>query len=340
MRTTTGLQMPAESAPHERCLMAWPARPSLWHGYAEQARAEYAATANAIAAFEPVTMVAAPGQGAQVRAACSTNVDVIELPIDDSWMRDSGPIFVTDGHGEIAGVDFRFNSWGERFLPYDLDAAVSAKLLAALGVERIESSMILEGGSITVDGEGTLITTEQCLLHPNRNPSLGKDEIEAELSRTLGVSTVIWLKWGHVEDTHTDGHVDAVCAFVRPGVVLAQSCEDPDNPNYALMAENLAILRAARDAKGRSLEVIELPQFAYFDLDGMTLMTSYPNFYLANGAVIVPIADHPLDEEALSIIAGAFPEREVVGVASRIVAFGGGGTHCITQQLPVAGAPQ
>ncbi len=330
--------MPAEWSPHERCLMAWPARSELWHGHFDRARAEYAATANAIAAFEPVTMVAAPGQGDQVRAACTSAVEVVEIPIDDSWLRDSGPIFVVDGNGNRAGVDFRFNSWGERFLPYDLDAAVSAEILGELGIERIESQMILEGGSLTVDGEGTLITTEQCLLNPNRNPGLSREEIEAELERTLGVSTVIWLKWGHFEDEHTDGHVDGVCAFVRPGVVLAQTCQDPGNPNFGLMAENLEILRSVRDARGRRLEVIELPQLPYFDLDGQTLMTSYPNFYVANGAVIVPTADHPLDGEALGIIAAAFPEREVVGVPSRIVAFGGGGTHCITQQVPIGGA--
>ena len=326
--------MPAESAPHERCLMAWPARVELWEGYGERARAEYAATANAIAAFEPVTMVAAPGQAAQVRAACTAAVDVVEIPIDDSWLRDSGPIFVVDQEGRRAGVDFRFNSWGERFLPYDLDAAVSKELLEVLGIERIESSMVLEGGSLTVDGEGTLITTEQCLLNPNRNPDLSREEIEAELARTLGVTKVIWLKWGHFEDEHTDGHVDGVCAFARPGVVVAQTCDDPDNPNYELMAENLELLRAARDAGGRSLEVVELPHFPYFDLDGKTLMTSYPNFYVANGGVVVPTAGLELDDEALSIIGGAFPDHQVVGVPSRVIAFGGGGTHCITQQLP------
>lgn len=326
--------MPAEWAPHDRCLMAWPARAELWEGYFERAREEYAATANAIAAFEPVTMVTAPGQAAEARAACSAAVDVIEIPIDDSWLRDSGPIIVLDGHGGRAGIDFRFNSWGERFLPYDNDAVVSVALLDHLGIERIPSPIVLEGGSITVDGEGTLITTEQCLLHPNRNPELGKSEIEAELRRTLGVSTIVWLKSGHVEDEHTDGHVDGVCTFVRPGVVIAQTCVDPANPNYEPMAENVRILRSSTDAAGRPFEVVELPQFPYFDLDGRTLMTSYPNFYLATGAVIVPTAGHPLDEEALATIAAAFPDREVVGVESRIVAFGGGGTHCITQQVP------
>ncbi len=336
MDSPATLFMPAEWAPHERCLMAWPTRDDLWGDYAARAREEYAATANAIAAFEPVTMVATPRAAAEARAACTAAVEVVEIPIDDSWLRDAGPIFVIDGHGRRAGIDFRFNSWGERFHPYGQDAAVAAELLSELGVERISSDMVLEGGAITVDGEGTLITTEQCLLNANRNPTMSRLEIEDELRRTLGVSTVIWLRWGGYEDEHTDGHVDGVCTYVRPGVVIAQTCEDPANPNHRLMAENLAILRAARDARGRRLEVIELPQLPYFDLDGQTLVQSYPNFYVADGAVVVPTADHPLDADGLAIIAAAFPEREVIGVPSRIIAYGGGGTHCITQQVPLA----
>jgi agmatine deiminase len=336
---STAWRMPAEWAPHERCLMAWPTRADLWGPYAERAKSEYAATANAIAAFEPVTLVVAPGQTAEARAACSAAVEIAEIPIDDSWLRDSGPIFALDDSGARSGVDFVFNSWGERFLPFDQDAAVAEALLLHLGIPRRASAMVLEGGSITVDGEGTLITTEQCLLNPNRNPALDRAAIEAELRRTLGATAVIWLAWGHHEDEHTDGHVDGVCTFVRPGVVIAQSCDDPANPNYELMARNLEILRSARDAAGRALEIVELPHFAYFDLDGARLMTSYPNFYVANGGVIVPTAEHPLDADALAIIARAFPEREVVGVPSRVIAYGGGGTHCITQQVPRAGSP-
>ena len=283
-----------------------------------------------------MTLVAAPGQAGEARAACTAAIEIAELPIDDSWLRDSGPIFTVDGTGARSGVDFVFNSWGERFVPYDKDAAVAEALLEHLAIPRRSSAMVLEGGSITVDGEGTLITTEQCLLNPNRNPALTREGIEAELARTLGVTTVIWLAFGHHEDEHTDGHVDGVCTFVRPGVVIAQSCTDPANPNHPLMARNLELLRAARDAHGRALEIIELPHFPYFDLDGAQMMTSYPNFYVANGGVIVPTADHPLDAEALAIIAAAFPEREVVGVPSRVIAYGGGGTHCITQQVPHA----
>ena len=244
-------RMPAEWETHERCLMAWPTRADLWDAYFEEAKREFAATANAIVRFEPLTLIVNPGQVDDARRLVSDAVEIVEIPIDDSWVRDSGPIGVVSSDGRRAGVDFRFNSWGERFLPYDQDAASGEAILEALEIERITSEMVLEGGSLTVDGEGTLITTEQCLLNKNRNPGLTREEIEAELKRCLGVEKIIWLRHGHVEDTHTDGHVDAVCTYVRPGVVVAQTCEDPGNPNYRLMAENLEILRSETDAAGR-----------------------------------------------------------------------------------------
>ncbi len=330
-------RMPAEFGTHDRCLMAWPTRADLWGSHFEEAKREFAATANAIVQFEPLTLVVNPGQVDDARRLVSAAVEIVEIPIDDSWVRDSGPIMVLADDGRRAGVDFRFNSWGERFLPYDKDAASGEAILDVLGIERIVSEMVLEGGSLTVDGEGTLITTEQCLLHKNRNPGLTREAIEAELKRCLGVEKIIWLRYGHFEDSHTDGHVDGVCTYVRPGVVVAQTCEDPANANFDLMAENLEILRSETDAAGRGLEVIELPQLPYFDLDGEELMVSYVNFYVANGGVVVPIADHPMDDEALSIIRSAFPDREVVGVPGRIISYGGGGPHCITQQVPVAG---
>lgn len=330
-------RMPAEWEAHEACLMAWPTREHLWRPYFERAQDEYAAVANMIAAFEPVIMVTNPGQATEVRRRCSSRVEVLEVPIDDSWTRDSGPVIVVNGEGRRAGVDFVFNSWGERFKPYDNDAAMASRVLELLGIERIPSPMVLEGGSLTVDGEGTLITTEQCLLNPNRNPDLSREEIEAELRRTLGVEQIIWLPWGHAEDEHTDGHVDGICAFVRPGAVLMHTCSDPENPNYELMAANLEVLRSAKDAAGRTLEVIELTQWPYFDLDDQKLMVSYANAYIANAGVVVPLADHPLDAEVLETFARAFPGHEVVGVPARIVRYGGGGPHCITQQIPAEG---
>ena len=252
------LRMPAEWAPHERCLMAWPTRTraALWGEHLTAAYGEYAAVAQAIAAFEPVLMVVQLGEAAEAARWLGPGIEVVELPIDDSWMRDSGPIFVTAPSGERAGVDFRFNSWGERFLPYDADACITERLLAHVGETRHDAPLVLEGGALTVDGEGTLITTEQCLLHPNRNPTLTRAQIEEHLRHYLGVTTIIWLPYGQYEDSQTDGHVDGVCAFIRPGVVLLQTTTDTLHPSYTRLQANRARLSAARDAAGRSLEVI------------------------------------------------------------------------------------
>jgi len=329
--------MPAEGDPHEGCLIAWPTREDLWGSVLDRARREYADVATAVARFEPVTIVAHPGAADEVRAMVEADVTVVEVPIDDSWVRDSGPIFVVDEAGGRAAVDFRFNSWGERFLPYDKDAAMTELLLSRLGVERLPSDLVLEGGAITVDGRGTLITTEQCLLNPNRNPGRGREEIEAELGARLGVSKVIWLPYGHLEDEHTDGHVDGVCAFARPGVVVIQSCEDPAHPDFERMRSNRAVLEGAVDARGGGFELVELPYYPRVEVGGQMTTVSYLNFYLANGGVVVPIAGHDLDDEALDRIAAAFPERQVVGVPAATISYGGGGVHCITQQVPAAG---
>lgn len=332
-------RMPAEWTEHERCLMAWPTRADLWGPVFAEAKREYAEVARAIAQFEPVTMVALPGSGAEARELCGDRVEVVELPIDDSWFRDSGPIYVVDEDGSRAGVDFRFNAWGGKHHPWDTDDRVSALLIESLGDVRIGSDLVLEGGSITVDGEGTLITTEQCLLHPNRNPGLTRDEIEAELKAKLGVTKVIWLPYGGLLDTETDGHVDGVCAFAAPGKVVVQLPADPEHPDYARMRANRAVLAATPDARGRTLEIVEVTQAAFVEAGGVEVEVGYLNFYVANGGVVVPVADHPEDAGALDVIQGAFPDRKVVGVPTRVVAFGGGGIHCITQQVPAVRTP-
>ncbi|MFB7361262.1 agmatine deiminase family protein [Streptomyces hydrogenans] len=336
--TTTGFRMPAEWAEHEGCLMAWPTRAELWGGVLSAVQDEYAEVARAIARFEPVTMVAPPGSGDDARAHCGDGVTVIELPLDDSWFRDSAPLFVLDADGNRAGVDFRFNAWGGKHHPYDSDDRISGLLLERLGVDRIASDMILEGGAITVDGEGTLITTEQCLLHPNRNPGLTRERIEAELKARLGVEKVIWLPYGGLLDTETDGHVDGVCAFAAPGRVVVSLPDDPAHPDHVRMRANRAVLEASTDARGRSLEIVEVSQTAFAEVAGVRVEVSYLNYYLANGGVVVPVADAPQDAAALKVIADAHPDREVVGVPAPVIAFGGGGVHCITQQIPAARA--
>jgi agmatine deiminase len=278
-------------------------------------------------------MVARPQDRKRARAACGEGVTVSEIPIDDSWMRDSGPIFVLDGAGRRAGVDFGFNAWGEKFTPYDDDAEVAARLLERLQEERVDAhDFILEGGSIAVDGEGTLVTTEQCLLHPKRNPALSREEIARRLQEELGVHTVIWLGQGLVEDLDTDGHVDNICAFIAPGRVLLQTVAEESNPNWANTRENAERLRAA------GLEVVELPLLPYVDHDGPPTVVPYTNFYICNRAVIVPVAGQETDEEALALVGGLYPGREVVAVPGLTLALGGGGVHCITQQVPAVDA--
>ncbi|MFD4247388.1 agmatine/peptidylarginine deiminase [Streptomyces sp. NPDC058525] len=333
--------MPAEWTEHDACLMVWPTRAELWGPAFEAAKREYAAVARAIADFEPVIMIAAPGRAAEAAEACGADagIEVIELPADDSWVRDSGPIFAHDENGDRVGVDFRFNAWGEKHYPWTADDKLAGLLLDRLGTPRVHSSMILEGGAITVDGEGTLITTEQCLLHPNRNPRMDRAGIEDELKRRLGVEKVIWLPYGGLEDTETDGHVDGVAAYVGPAKVVVSLPDDPAHPDHARMRANLAVLEASTDAKGRALEIVPLPQTTHGEVAGTPVEVGYLNFYLPNGGCVVPVGGDPdstSDAEALAVLAAALPGRKVVGVPTPVLAYGGGGIHCITQQLPKA----
>ena len=336
------MRTPAEWEPHERTLMGWPCRAELWGDEIEQARADYAAVANAIAAFEPVTMIANPGpDSAAARSACGEGVEIVQLGLDDSWLRDCGPIYTYGGgeDGDREGADivrtavhFTFNAWGEKFTPWDRDAAVGALIARQLGDPVRESSLVLEGGSILTDGAGTLLTTEQCLLHPSRNPSRSRDQIEAELRTQLGVQRIVWLGEGLVEDRDTDGHVDLIAAFTPDGGVLLQTVAE-DNPNHRACEENRARLQAA------GLTVTELPHLPYAEVAGERVATGYLNLYLCNGAVIVPVSRADGDSEALGIIAAAFPGREIVPVPGTVLAYGGGGPHCITQQVPVRRDP-
>jgi agmatine deiminase len=322
--------MPAEWEHHERCVMAWPARADMWRGQFESARREYAAVACAIARTEPVLMVAPPGAGADASRLCGdADVEVVEWPIDDSWTRDMGAIVVKDGDRR-AGVDFVFNSWGEKFLPYDEDARFATRMCDALHLERIDAApFVLEGGAITVDGEGTLVTTEQCLLNPNRNPTMLRDDIEHHLRVRLGVEDIVWLPYGILEDDDTDGHVDNVCAFVAPGRVIAQTTSDGDDPNHERLQQNVDVLKAA------GLDVVELDVLARATVAGEEAVVPPLNAYLANGAVIVPIVDDDVRaRRALDIWRDALPAREVIAVLGGTLAYGGGGVHCITQQVP------
>jgi len=330
-----GFAMPAEFAPHQATWMSWPTRGSLWAGRLDAARDAWAATARAVAAFESVTMVCNPGESADVRRRCGAGVEPLECPIDDSWLRDNGPIFVTNARGEVALVHFDFNSWGGKYLPYDLDARLPDVLASHFGIRLYRARFVLEGGSFFVDGEGTLLTTEQCLLHPNRNPSMSREDIEEGLRSYLGVDLVIWLPHGLVEDRDTDGHVDGLAQYVHPGVVMLSVAAGDDDPNAPRFDQDRKLLEAVRDARGRRLEVMDGPVNAWVDLEGVgPTVIPYMNHYLANGAVIVPVGDIPGDDAALDLLSKAYPDREVVGVPGALISFGGGGPHCITQQVP------
>lgn len=351
-----GFRMPAEWEPHAGCWMIWPERTDNWRRGAAPGQAAFVTVASTIARFEPVTMLVSAGQWSHARALLPANVRLIEASSDDSWCRDSGPSFVTDAKGRLRGVDWEFNAWGGLYAPWEADRLLAAKVLEVERAPRYRAPLVLEGGSIHVDGEGTVLTTEECLLSPNRNPELSRVEIEEHLKDYLGVSTVIWLGAGLVND-ETSGHIDNIACFVRPGVVALSWCEDTADPQHAISRDAHERLSKARDARGRALEIVKLPMpgplFRRADEavdatesshgtmsrgSGERLAGSYANFYIGNGLVLMPELDPRTDGEARALLAKLFPERTVIGLPSREILLGGGNIHCITQQQP-AGTP-
>ncbi|NBC31182.1 MAG: agmatine deiminase [Alphaproteobacteria bacterium] len=328
-----GFRMPAEWAPHKRCWMAWPCRKRTWGDGLDAAREAYAHVAQEIAAFEPVVMVCPPEDVAEASLACGTGIEVLPVDIDDSWVRDTGPSFVLGDGGRLAGVDWQYNAWGEIYQPFDKDAVLAARLCERIKVPRFPAPLVLEGGAIHVDGEGTVLATESSILNPNRNPGLDREAAEQILRDYLGIAKVIWLTGG-LEDDDTDGHVDNVACFAAPGVVLALVSEDPSDGNFAVLEDNLARLRRATDARGRSLRVATVPQPARQMRNDRRLPLSHLNFYIANGAVIAPSFAVPEDDRAFRVLKEAFPRRTIVVVSALDIVVGGGGIHCITQQEP------
>lgn len=326
--------MPAEFEPHERTLMCWPRRGEIWNGRIDVAERAYVEVASSIARFEPVTVVAHPSDADRARGMCGAGVDVVEIPVDDSWARDSGPIWVRQG-GDRVALDFVFNAWGNKFPDHADDAALAARAAEHFGHRSRSVDMVLEGGSLNVDGAGNLVTTMQCLLHPNRNPSLSMVDIEIALGRELGVDAVLWLPHGLALDYDTDGHVDNVAAFTAPYHLLLQGCDDPDEDDFARMHINEQVARAAVSDEGSPFRVDVVPVLPFVDTDAGRRVVPYLNFYVGNGFVLVPVCGHAADDEMLALIGSHFPRREVVGLdVGEILAVGGGGIHCITQQIP------
>ena len=350
-----GFRMPGEFEPHSGCWMAWPERPDNWRLGAKPAQEAYAAVAEAIAASEPVTMAVSDAQFENCRSTLPPEVRVVEVSTDDAWIRDSGPTFVVDGGGRRRGVDWRFNAWGGTegglYFPWDRDDRVAAKVLEVEGDDRYRAPIVLEGGAVHVDGEGTVLTTEECLLNPNRNPELSREQIERVLLDYLGAEKVIWLGAGVFAD-ETDGHVDNLACFARPGVVLLTWTDDEDDPQHAISRDARERLEAATDGRGRSLDVVLLPspgplQISAEEAQGVDaaegtvprsagdrMAASYVNFYLGNSRIVHPLLDPRHDEEAAAVLRRVFPDREVVGLPAREILLGGGNIHCITQQVP------
>jgi agmatine deiminase len=350
-----GFHMPGEFEPHAGTWMLWPERPDNWRLGAKPAQEAFATVAAAIAEFEPVTVGVSARQFANARGVLDSRVRVVEMSSNDSWMRDCGPTFVVDASGQVRAINWKFNAWGGLrgglYFPWDLDDAVAIKVAEIEHAHRYDAPIVMEGGSIHVDGEGTLFTTEECLLNANRNPRLSREQIEAYLREYLGIDKVIWLPRGFFND-ETSGHVDNIMAPVRPGVVVLAWTDDPHDPQYEISREAWEVLSGSTDARGRKLEVVRLPipspvcittteSEGVDAVDGTLprqagerLAASYVNYYTCNGAVIVPVFDDPRDAQALATLRSLYPGRRVVDVYAREILLGGGNIHCITQQQP------
>jgi agmatine deiminase len=284
-------------------------------------------------------MLAAPRTAERAAAMCGPGVEVVEQAIDDSWFRDSGPIYVVDDAGERVATDWRFNSWGEKFLPFADDAAAAERFAARRGDPVRSIDMVFEGGSITGDGDGTLVTTTQCLMHPNRNPTMTQVEIEARLRTELGAERTIWLPHGLALDDDTDGHVDNIAAFAAPGRLVLQGCSDPDEDDWVRLDVDRRVAHGALDARGRAIEVVTVPVLPFAEIDRGVgperVVVPYLNYYLGNGFVLIPTCGHAADADMVALISEQYPGREAVALdVGAILAGGGGGIHCITQQLP------
>jgi len=349
--------MPGEHEPHAGCWMIFPERPDVWGKDPSAAQQVFANVAKAIAQFEPVTMCVSKRSLPTARSMLPDYVCIVEMTSNDAWMRDCGPTFVVNNKGIVAGIDWEFNAWGGLeeglYAPWDDDNRVAQKVLELVGVDRYKTSLVNEGGAIHVDGEGTLITTRSVLLNKNRNPNLTQEAVERIFHDYLGIDKTIWLE-GEAED-ETDGHVDGLCAYVKPGVIMIAWHNDPKSEEFAAYKSVYDQLAATTDAKGRKLEIVKLPlvdlptvtakessqietiEGTYHRNKGDYVWGGYINFYIANGGIVFPCFDTPEDAEAERILSKAFPDRRVIRVPDcRAISICGGNIHCITQQQPSA----
>lgn len=355
-----GFYMPGEFSAHSQTWMLWPQRPDNWRLGGKPAQKAYTAVASAIAQFELVTMGVSAGQFNHARASLPANVRVVEISNNDAWMRDSGPTFLINGkvvppNGGMRGVDWDFNAWGGLynglFFPWDLDDVIAQKVLEMERVDRYKANFVLEGGSIHSDGQGTLLTTAECLLSPGRNPQLTQTEIEYQLCEYLGVEKVLWIPRGVFKD-ETSGHVDNLACFIRPGVIALTWTDDRSDPQYERSSEAYELLMSASDARGRRFEVHKIHQpgpvlITTEEAEGVDsiagtlpreagdrLAASYINFYMCNGGAVVPVFGDSHDAQAVLDLQALMPDRKIVTVPASEILLGGGNIHCITQQQP------
>lgn len=353
-----GFRMPAEFEPHAATWILWPERTDVWPFGAKPAQKAFVEIAAAISEFEPVVMGVSARQFVNARRRLPSKVRVVEVSYNGCWIRDTGPTFVVNTAGDVRGIDWKFNAWGGidqgLYFPWDQDDLLPQKMLSMSGIDRYEGPLVLEGGAIHTDGEGTLLTTECCVVNPNRNPNLEKTKAEALFKEYLGTSKTVWLERGLYLD-ETGGHIDNICCFVRPGVVALAWTDDRSDPQYDISREAFGILNTVTDAKGRHLEIHKIPQPTPILIQkeesesvdvvpgtvprppGARLPATYLNYYVVNGGVIVPEMEDDLDSEVLARIGGLYPGRKVVGVNTRALLFGGGNIHCNVLQQP---APQ
>lgn len=338
-----GFRMPAEWEPHAATWLTWPHNRESWPGKFEPIPAVWGAMVAALAPGERVEIVvcdeAMEADAAEIlrRAGVDrSRVGFHRMPSNDAWMRDHGPTFLVreaDGRRELAGVDWIYNAWGGKYPPFDDDARIASSVCGIAGARRFAPGIVLEGGAIEVNGRGTVLTTESCLLNPNRNPHLSRAEIEVVLRDYLGVEQVLWLGDGIVGDD-TDGHVDDITRFVSEATLVTAVEDDPSDENHAPLRDNVERLRAMRNPRGKPFEVVELPMPPPIEFEGQRLPASYANFYIGNEVVLLPTFDHPNDERARETLQRLFASREVKGIAATDLVLGLGAFHCVTQQQP------